>query len=47
MPTEIKSRFGFSSKIGMFSSNAGRFDTLLGFLGGYGGVLPRKKKIEI
>ena len=33
--TEMESRFGISSKIGMFSSNSGRFDTLLGFfLGG-------------
>ena len=35
----------------MFSSNSGRFDTLLGFLGCAGvcgGVLPRKKKeIEV
>ena len=34
----MESRFGISSKIGMFSSNSGRFDTLLGvFFGGGGG----------
>ena len=43
VPTEIESRFGFSSKIGMFSSNSGRFDTLLGFLGGTGACSPGKK----
>ena len=45
VPTEIESRFGFSSKIGMFSSNSGRFDTLLWFFSGgpRGGVLPRIK----
>ena len=43
VPTEIESRFRLSSKIGMFSSNYGRFDTLLGFLVGVRGVLPRIK----
>ena len=44
VPTEIESRFGFSSKIVMFSSSSGRFDALPGFFsGGPGGVLPQKK----
>ena len=43
VPTEIESRFGFSGKIGVFLSNSGRFDTLLGFLGGTEACSPGKK----
>ena len=34
---------GFSNKIGTISPNSGSLDTLQGFFGGSGGMLPRKK----